>query len=207
MDIDPGEELCFTYCIDFQFMTFSERTAFLDTDSRQFKCLCDVCSQTPEQQLVSDMRRLIMRHLLYWMYSRDLSEAPPTITLPDPKISIRNMLGDFRVYDYLLLMLAEAEGVRAGVAISKAYMTAISNVVGLACGGKHSHLPVHTLKTLRQWLQTGHQLARIQFGPGYRSMHEYAVPVSLLKDFQEDGKAPWVGYVPGGAVFATECAG
>lgn len=117
------------------------------------------------------------------------------------------MLGNFRVYDYLLLMLAEAEGVRAGTAIPQAYMKSITNVIGLACGGKHEYLPVATLKVLRQWLQTGHQLARIHYGPRFRTMAEFSVPVALLQDFEEDGKAPWVGYVPGGALFASGCDG
>jgi hypothetical protein len=73
-----------------------------------FTCRCATCTAPDPIRNLSDMRRSVMRHLLYLVMGRDLPEVPPKIQRmrKDKALSI-----PFRLHVHLFALLAEAEEV------------------------------------------------------------------------------------------------
>ncbi|USW54927.1 hypothetical protein Slin15195_G082460 [Septoria linicola] len=134
-----------------------------------------------------------MRHLFFWIKGKDLYEAPPVITAPDPKLQSPTQLFS---YEYLLIVLAEAEGVRAGGMIAKSYMSIIAQICAVALATRKTYVPRRLLKQMRKWLEVGHELGRIHIGPKYRILTVFACPKEFLASIENDGRIRWELFFP-----------
>lgn len=107
--IRAGKELCFTYTSSVVCMTTAERQElFRGGGIDSYTCRCATCTAPDPIRKLSDMRRCVMRHLLYLVMGRDLPEVLPKIRglTKDKPLSII-----FRLHIHLFILLAEAEEV------------------------------------------------------------------------------------------------
>ncbi|CZT20366.1 uncharacterized protein RCC_06225 [Ramularia collo-cygni] len=115
-DLTAGDELTVSYDENDNYMTWTERAADMKTTGNQGieVCRCSHCKLQPENRLVSDMRRKLMRHLIYACFDRvggDDSILPPV----SAKFRAQSLYARKSPFDFLLFaQLAEAEGVATG---------------------------------------------------------------------------------------------
>jgi hypothetical protein len=79
--ISAGEELTFAYTASVAFMTTAQRQAFFSSTGAidSYTCRCELCCMSENLRRLSDMRRCVMRHLLYLMTGHDLPDVPRRI--------------------------------------------------------------------------------------------------------------------------------
>ncbi|GAM39056.1 hypothetical protein TCE0_034r10284 [Talaromyces pinophilus] len=118
-DIAAGEEITISYKNGFRSRTLDERHRLLE-----FECSCTVCdraSKDPTFRQVSDLRRRLIRGLIYLLdgidenseYDDDDSHSRPVICDPIMRKAADNCdfpLSARLIYDLLLAVLTEAEG-------------------------------------------------------------------------------------------------
>ncbi|KAF2685938.1 SET domain-containing protein [Lentithecium fluviatile CBS 122367] len=112
-DIAYGEEITFCYNTDFECRTRDDRYREL-----RFACNCKACTLGTPFQLLSDMRRTLIRGLQYLTTGTDLdgqkdSSQTPLIVDPDLKKDAETMsipLSNRLVYSLLSMALVEQEG-------------------------------------------------------------------------------------------------
>lgn len=119
-EIAAGEEITISYKNGFHCRTMEERHRLLD-----FQCRCTICDRALEDKhfrQVSDMRRRLIRGLIYLLdgidenseYDHDDSHSTPVICDPIMRKAADNCdfpLSARLIYDLLLATLEEAEGV------------------------------------------------------------------------------------------------
>lgn len=107
--IDTGDEIVISYHSNrLNTMTMRERSKLL-----RFTCTCQVCSGTASQRLCSDLRRRLLRGVIYLMQGHDekhMTEQQPQLPLiVDPALKLRAERGEHKPsmsFVYAALMLA-----------------------------------------------------------------------------------------------------
>jgi hypothetical protein len=109
-DASAGDELCYPVTHSLSCMTTAERRIYLQRSQGDgtFVCGCATCRAPDEIRRISDLRRCVMRHLLYLIKGCDLPDVEPTV--PEWK---QDLVGS-RIWELhleLFDLLAEAERV------------------------------------------------------------------------------------------------
>ncbi|KJY00810.1 hypothetical protein TI39_contig311g00019 [Zymoseptoria brevis] len=111
VEIKQDDEITFCYMEHLSFMTTDERRPQLE-DRLDGDCKCELCSLPPTERLVSDMRRFLIRRLLYKVQGKDFPGATPLVK--GLKRYGHAAYGEVTLFALLAAKLAEAEGVIAG---------------------------------------------------------------------------------------------
>ncbi|KAK4498862.1 hypothetical protein PRZ48_009372 [Zasmidium cellare] len=188
-DLKPGDELTFHYVLNTQFMTNEERQELLTSEDFGFvSCRCQVCTLPPADKFISDSRRQIMRHLLYWIEGADLNEVPPASLGPHP-----GDLPDMVLASHILLFchLAEAEGVVVGSRLGTSFAKLIHFVIFRAAMKRVRQLPERIWNNVQTWWK------RAQFyGTGgsvldYRDIDLFNTVEDFISCVRDDGEINW----------------
>lgn len=119
VDVSKGEEITFTYDRECGYMTKAQRSSAFHR-FRIERCTCTACSYDPKSQLVSDMRRALLRGLRFLLDEGNSDIAskrfgiPPVVINDMSKmcqiVNGRPELTKLSQYTTLAAMLSEAEG-------------------------------------------------------------------------------------------------
>lgn len=127
-DVAAGEELTFAYHDAVLFLPTDQRHEMIKIKGLGFSnCLCELCSKPAAERGLSDLRRNLLRHILYVVYKRDVGEDLSTL-LSDLcrngalriEYCVKNRV--FQPLGLLLIKLAEAEDVRTSFWLRVAYL-------------------------------------------------------------------------------------
>lgn len=162
-NVSAGEELTFAYVEGLQYMTTAERQYFLRPQFDGEPCLCEVCSLPAGQRELSDMRRNLMRHLLFILRKgMDLeSEIPVKI-----RSSSYRSLPKFKVASEpagYFVSLAKEEGV-GGMLVWNMYAKGASDLL------RHFHdkgtrrLPDLAMRTVGLWMSEARRMKEVFMG-------------------------------------------
>ncbi|KAK4556347.1 hypothetical protein LTR86_006491 [Recurvomyces mirabilis] len=115
-DIKKGEEMTGSYCPEFYYMTAAERREALPRIGNPFVCQCRLCTSSPEERLISDLRRHLMRYLHTAIYLSDPACTPIMLDVDIVRQQIFAQTSSWSprarnlIMSYLLATLADLEG-------------------------------------------------------------------------------------------------
>lgn len=160
--LGPGEEMCFNYSQKLDFLSTSQREIELRDGIFHFTCLCSLCRKPRAQNLASDMRRVLLRHLHFWLRKKDVPEVTPCPVLlnstPDPKLLKQG------VYTLLYALLQEAEGIITGGDAYLAYAYTVLHVLNIAFHYRVADISPRVVRDMRMWMQKSEENVLLQFG-------------------------------------------
>ncbi|KAF7198514.1 SET domain-containing protein 5 [Pseudocercospora fuligena] len=197
-NVRAGEELTFAYMDPVQYMTTDERQEYL-RDCLSGPCLCALCSTSAPQREVSDLRRRLMRFLLF---IRNGSDLPGEVRRKIPRdyhnnyISWDTMVDKCILWPMLLFAyLAEAEGIVSGVSLRYNYIYLIKVVIGWCINNKVRRLSVETARCLRLWAGKAREAKRLTTGQdsdsGTSAEEGFADICNIVDDIDAEGYLPW----------------
>jgi hypothetical protein len=157
VDIEQDEEITFCYMEQLNYMTTDERRPQLQ-DRLSQPCKCTLCLLPPSERLVSDMRRFLMRWLLYKIEGKDFKYATPKI-----KGLRRYGVGaydEITLYALLVVRLAEAEGVMTGNTPQFMFTVAAKFLLMQYYSKGLKRIPQTARINARTWLRTSEDLIK-----------------------------------------------
>ncbi|KXT01160.1 hypothetical protein AC578_606 [Pseudocercospora eumusae] len=196
-DVRAGDELTFAYMDPVQYMTTDERQQYL----REYlggPCLCALCSTPAPQREASDLRRRLMRFLLFIRNGRDLPDDLRRMIPHDyyhNRILWGTMVEECTLWPMLLFAyLAEAEGIVCGVSLRYNFIDLIKVVIGWCINNKVTRLSVRTERCLRLWAKKARKAKRLTTGQdsdsGTSAEEGFADVCNLVDDIDARGFLP-----------------
>jgi hypothetical protein len=191
VEIEQGEEITFCYMDQLNYMTTQERRPQLQ-DRLSQDCKCALCLLTPSERLVSDMRRFLMRRLLFKIQGADYPGAtPPVKGLKRYGIAAYS---EVTLYTLLVARLAEAEGLVAGNTPQFMFTLAAKFLIIQYYNKGFERIPQIARSNVRSWLQKSQELAQRFTGiPLCDADVDWADSWRLINDVGTDGKLPPLG--------------
>ncbi|EGP87576.1 uncharacterized protein MYCGRDRAFT_93271 [Zymoseptoria tritici IPO323] len=164
-DVSVGEDLTFSYTEDFLLMTTQERME--DLAMGGFSCGCTLCTQPAEDRVVSDLRRMLMRHMAFLWRGHDSRSAIPQVGAEyvhrhREYIEQQRPIGD-TLPMILFAKLAEAEGIINRLP-QLAYGHAIAVVLDHAQANGFRRVPWSALLNIREWSRKARMIQRLHTG-------------------------------------------
>jgi hypothetical protein len=153
-DIAAGEEITFCYNPHFECLIGYDRHQALG-----FTCTCRACLSGTPFQLLSDMRRTLIRGLHYLALGHDLDGKKQNCTFPiivDSELKSRaeNLsipLSSRLIYNTLIVLLLEQEGLLDGFMLER-FSPGISHMVAMFATAKNTRIAQHALAQ-KTWLE------------------------------------------------------
>ncbi|CAK1363168.1 hypothetical protein CB0940_04720 [Cercospora beticola] len=162
-NVSAGDELTFAYFEGLQYMTTAERQEFLHHQFSDSPCICQLCSLPADQRMLSDMRRKLMRHLLYVLRNGMDLEAgiPPQITSrnyhPLPEFEIASEPAGY------FTALAEAEGI-VGVLVWNMYVKGGGDLLQDFHSNGFTRVPRSAMRTIGLWMRRASHIKMVLLG-------------------------------------------
>lgn len=186
-----GEELSFNYSSKLDYLTTAQRGFELDDEAFHFKCLCSLCQRPAAENQASDMRRVLLRYLHFWLRKQDVSEVEPCPALfhskPDPKLMKRG------VYSLLFATVHEAEGISSGGDSHLAYAYTVLHVFNVAYHNNILRISPRVVQDMRMWMRKSEDNVLLQYGslkegaPSWQAIRQAMNPACV----PDDGKLHW----------------
>ena len=193
-DVAPGEELTFTYMEACQYMTFEERQSYLKYIGLISGYSCQLCSLPEDKRVASDMRRCLMRHLLYMYTGKDLDGAPSTINgtaLQKVNLRTQNLRAVGTVHAFLFGKLAEAEGLVAGIWPHQSYINAANMILIRAHLRGPQYLPKSAVSNVQLWAQKAKEMFETYTGMQLELMGgDRENVIEMVKSIGLNGRLP-----------------
>lgn len=182
-DIEQGQELTFAYVDSLQYMHTVHRHSELKRINVH-GCKCKLCCSPPVERVVSDMRRGLMRALLFMVRGQDLPFGSPTVERAERDIYIE----DATLHWLLIAMLAEAEGLIAGDVPYSSYANAAKLLVCQSVRWNKRLLPATLLSNARSWMDKSESLLRRFSVAPLESNAEWMTVRRFVDGIGSDGK-------------------
>ena len=193
-NIQPGEELTTYYFEECQFMTTEERTKEMPMTGHVQKCVCELCSRPAGARLVSDMRRFLLRQLIYMVHGCDLRSVTSTMTAKAIENANwrRENLKEVgaTLHMFLIGKLCDAEGVVGGNIPFSVYGSAAHLVIRRARQLGLCRLTKPALENVRVWTKRSKDLLTLFCGRDGNEESPYGDLLRLVNDLPDDGRLP-----------------
>ena len=181
------------YFEECQYMTTAEREQALPMTAHITKCLCELCTRSAEARIVSDMRRFLLRNLLYMVKRQDLPYVNSTISskaVANAHWRVENLReAGATLHMFLIDKLCEAEGLVAGELPHGAYGSAIRLLLWRSTRLGLSHLSKPALQNVRYWAQRTKEICAVILDhTGDNDQGPLGDTLRLVARIEDDGK-------------------
>lgn len=152
-DILKDEELTFSYFEGLQCMDTAQRETFL-TNVMSQPCKCELCTAPRHIQYVSDLRRILIRFLLFFIHNKDWAHRNQPIRddfRTELEIEANRMGARPGWANLLLVCLAEEEGVLGSMNLALEYTCLLQIKLKEAYGRELTQLSSSDLAYIRRF--------------------------------------------------------
>lgn len=191
-DVALGEELTFNYTSGVAYLSTVQRKYELSSGFYGFQCLCTLCQQPSSQRLASDIRRVLLRSLTFWLRKRDVPDVSPCPALlqskPDPSLLRQG------VYTLLYALLMEAEGIKDDPGAYLGYAYTALHVLNISFHYDVLRISPRVVQEMRMWMRKSEESVLLQYGDlsegqeDWQYIREAMVPACV----PDNGELNWV---------------
>lgn len=187
-DVEQGQELTFAYVDSLQYMHTAQRQSELKRINVHH-CKCKLCCSPPVERVVSDMRRGLLRALLFMVRGQDLAFGRPMVDHLTEDV----YLEDATLHWLIIAMLAEAEGLVAGDVPYNAYANAARLLLCQSVHKENESLDRSLIRNARTWMDKSESLLRRFSIAPLESSIEWMALRRFVDAVGPDGKIPPIG--------------
>lgn len=184
-DVEKDQELTFAYVDSLQYMHTKQRQTELKRINVH-DCKCRLCCSPPLERVVSDMRRGLLRGLLFMVRGQDLAFGSSTVSHLNKDVYIE----DATLHWLLIARLAEAEGLIAGDVPYNSYANAARLLICQSMLQDKKTLSMPLIDNARIWVDKSKSLLRRFSVAPLESSTEWIALRQFVDAIGLDGKIP-----------------